>query len=292
MPLQYQLLEDRGILSLTGEDTSAFLQGLITQDMQKLSAERSLYGALLSPQGKYLFEFIMMVRGDSVLLDTEKARVEDFIKRLSLYKLRSKVTIAPENPSVFALWGENVHQVAGLPSEHGATLVRGNVILVSDPRHAELGVRCIGTIPDCEAYLKNISAAQSNGYEQLRLTVGIPEGSKDFIIDRSLPMEYGFEPLHGVDFNKGCYVGQEVMARSKHRATLRKSLFRVEADQALPAAGTPIMAGEKEVGELRSSLHNIGLALLRHEDIKEVQVLLAQDIPLRISKPEWLRDPH
>jgi tRNA-modifying protein YgfZ len=270
--MQYTPLPDRALLKLSGEDTVSFLQGLVSNDVAKLKPGQAVYAALLSPQGKYLHDFFLIADGDAVLLDGEKHRLDDLLKRLQLYKLRSKVTIdrLPENIGVAALWGKG-----DAPKDAFA-----------DPRLPQLGWRMIGDM----GKILGFERATPEDYDRHRLALGVPDGSRDMTPDRSLLLECGFEELHGVDFKKGCYVGQEVTARSKFRAQLRKFLYQVTSLAGeLPEAGTEIKAGDTVVGEMRSHAGNTGLALVRTEELESSKgaAILAAGLPVTVALPAW-----
>ncbi len=282
--MHYALLPQRALMSLFGEDTVPFLQGLVSNDVTKLKEGAAMYAALLSPQGKFLHDFFLYKRGEAILLDIDKARLPDLVQRLKMYKLRSKVAIEvlPESEGVVAVWG--------IPSP-----LRGEE-LFADPRLPELGCRIVGDRAKIKTFCeeKKWQAVASDAYDRMRLELGVPDGARDMIIDRSFLLEFGFEDLHGVDFNKGCYVGQEVTARSKFRAQLRKSLYQVKSDGAeLPPPGTRVTAGGTEIGELRSHSGDTGLAILRIEEVgKATAPLMAAGVTIASAAiPNWIASP-
>jgi folate-binding protein YgfZ len=286
--MYYTPLSQRALLSVSGDDALSFLQGLVSSDMHKLRADAPLYAALLSPQGKYLHDFILVQHGRAVWLDGERARIDDLRKRLTLYKLRSQVNIEvlPEATGVVALWGE---RESGIGNQESGKL--------ADPRLAALGWRMYGDVAEisksCAA--QGFSAATEADYDRHRLALGVPDGSRDMLVDKSILLDWGFEALHGVDFSKGCYVGQEVTARSKFRAQLKKSIHQVQAlgGKTLPPAGTPVTAGGQVIGELRSSCGDMGLALLRIEELEKAQTdghkLQAGEVAVKATLPAWVR---
>lgn len=262
-------LTDRAVLAITGEDARGYLQGLITNDIRKVTPEKAIFAALLSPQGKYLFEFFIIEQKGVLLLETDKARLPELIKRLSMYKLRAKVEFEERSDLQVAASWENERITS-----HESQLV------FDDPRHPALGQRIL--------FQKVIPAkAGIEDYETHRLSLGIPEGGKELIVDRSLLLEFGYDHLNAIDFAKGCYVGQEVTARSKHRASLHKYIHCVSAETSLPPVGTPVIQNGKEIGELRSSHGTVGLALLRIEEASRGN-LLAAELPIRVSLPTWI----
>lgn len=233
---------DRTLIRATGPDTRDFLQGLVTNDVRRLDAG-PLYAALLSPQGKYLFDFFLVADGTDVLIDVKADRAASLLQRLALYRLRARVTLAPADlPVALGL---------GAPPE-GA---------FADPRDADLGWRAYGPVATALA-LEPLDPA---ALDARRIALGIPETGAELLADDSYILEMGFERLHGVDFRKGCYVGQEVTARMKHKTELRKGLVRVRLEGPVPPPGTPIMAGERAAGTLHSTSGPTGLAYLRFD---------------------------
>lgn len=292
MVLSWIHLTDRAVVSITGEDASSFLQGLVTNDIEKATPEHTVFAALLSPQGKFLFDFFIAKTPDGYVLDTESARRDELIKKLGMYKLRAKVNVEPTDHKVIALLNESAHTALGFSDETGATKKIGDMIAYVDPRWLPMGVRMIAPanvtqdflpIPTLEAELEN--------YERVRLLHGIPESSKDAIFDRTIVLENGYDALGGIDYKKGCYVGQEVIARTTHRGVVRKKIFHVSADSNLPAFGTEIIAGDIPLGEMRSSCGHVGVALIRTEDwqqaIEQGKPATSAGIPLVITAPEW-----
>jgi folate-binding protein YgfZ len=265
-------LKDRALLRLQGEDVAEFLQGLITNDITHATPQRALFAALLSAQGKFQFDFFVLAEEDgSILLEVDAGRLPALQRTLNLYKLRSRVTLSPVTDAVvLAIFGENAPARLGLAPREGEARTldqaHGRVRCFVDPRHAPLGVRVIADHAEvADAFIAQhaLSSRPRETYEAYRIREGVPDGAVDAEIDRTILLENGYDVLHGVSFTKGCYVGQEVTARSKHRAVVRKRLCAISADAPLPKAGTPIMAGEKEIGEMRSSVAEEGFALIR-----------------------------
>jgi len=234
---------ERSVLRLGGTEVRDFLQGLVSNDMRRLEAG-AVYAALLTPQGKYLFDFFLIAEGGDVLVDVAADRAEALAQRLTLYRLRRAVTIAP----------------AGLAVARGLGPAPAAGLAVADPRHPALGWRAYGR--DAAALVAGMDALDPAEMTRLRIAHGVPETGIELIPDESYILEMGFERLHGVDFRKGCYVGQEVTARMKHKTELRKGLARVAVAGAA-APGTPILAGEKPAGTLHSVADGEGLAYLR-----------------------------
>lgn len=237
---------DRAVLRVGGAGAREFLQGLVTNDVGKLDAG-AVYAALLSPQGKYLFDFLLVADGEDVLVDVRADRAAALAQRLAMYRLRAPVAIAP----------------AGLEVAVGLGPRPEGPLVVADPRHAALGWRTL--VPDAAGFIADMPPLDLARLTAIRLEHGVPETGVELIPDDSYILEMGFERLNGVDFRKGCYVGQEVTARMKHKTELRKGLARVMVDGPAPPPGTEIRAGERVVGALYSSAEGRGLAFLRFD---------------------------
>ena len=252
------LLEDRGVVRVSGADATGFLQGLLTNDVERLGPGEARYAALLSPQAKILFDMIVVGEPDddgaAYLLDCAAAQAADLAKRLGFYKLRAKVAIADESAdrAVVAFWGGEPENTPG-------------GMVYADPRDSRLGWRAI--LPRLKATA--IGSEHSDMYEGLRIGVGAPKGGLDFAYGDAFPHDANFDLLHGVDFDKGCYVGQEVVSRMRHRGAARKRIARVKTAGAAPAPGTPILDRELAVGTLGSSSGREALALLRLDRVED-----------------------
>jgi folate-binding protein YgfZ len=248
---KFAILDARAVLEIGGPDRAEFLQGLISNDVTKLTNGGAIYAALLTAQGRYLHDFFLVAHGDAYLLDGEAARLPDLTRRLSNYKLRSKVTLALRpDLAVCVAFGDDT------PPPTPASGV-----VFTDPRNPALGARLllprenIGALP--------LAQTDAAAYDRLRLSLGVPDGSHDLIPEKSLLMESGFDALNGIDWNKGCYIGQELTARMKYRALAKKQLMAVSVEGPMPPPGSPILLGDDEVGEMRSGRDGAGLAILR-----------------------------
>lgn len=248
---------DRGVIRLFGADARGFLNGLISSDVEKLAAGDARFAALLTPQGKIVADFLVLGAEDGLLLDVPKALTAALTQKLGFYKLRAKVGV--ENMS-------DTHEVTAIwdsaPSPQDGAF--------ADPRDARLGHRVIAPRvarkPDSDA-----------DYEAHRIALGVPQGGVDFAYGDAFPHEANMDRLHGVDFGKGCYVGQEVVSRMQHRGTARTRVVRVAFEGDAPPAGASIVAGEKTVGTMGSSAALQGLAMLRLDRAAEA---LAASLPL------------
>jgi folate-binding protein YgfZ len=264
------LLEERGVLAIGGPQRRDFLQGLISNDIGQVGPSRAIYGALLTPQGKFLFEFFIAELGDVLLLDTDRQRLPELQKRLTMYKLRSDVTIADRSAefSVHAL----LEPGDGLDNAPGQALAVDGGVIFGDPRSARLGARALLPRETAAVTLERLGFADApfEAYESLRVAVGAADARRDLEIDKTLLLEANFDAFNGVSFSKGCYVGQELTARTKYRANLRRRLYPVVIEGAA-APGAEVLLGGKPAGEVRSVIGNRGIALLRIEDVEQAR---------------------
>jgi hypothetical protein len=262
----------RGVLDIGGPDRTDFLQGLISNDVTKVTRNVAVYAALLTAQGRFLHDLFLVAHGDAFLLDGEVARLPDLLRRLTLYKLRSRVTLANVSNAfaVAAVFGDGALAALNLPGDAGAVAPFAGGMAFVDPRLPALGARLIlprenlGTLTE-----RGFVQTDAADYDRLRLSLGVPDGSRDLVPEKALLMESGFDTLNGIDWNKGCYIGQEITARMKYRALVKKQLMPVTVSGPLPEPGTAIMAGDEEVGELRSGRDGAALALLRLDAVEK-----------------------
>ncbi|HUT49858.1 MAG TPA: folate-binding protein [Alphaproteobacteria bacterium] len=290
----FAILDSRAVLAVGGEDRVAFLQGLVSTDVASVSAAKAIHTAFLTAQGKYLHDFFIAALGDGFLLDCEAARLEDLKKRLSIYRLRSKVTIeARPDLAVAVVFGAGGAEALRLAGEAGAAGPLDGGVGFVDPRLADAGARAVLPADSAAATLEaaGLAAGSSSDYDRLRLSLGLPDGSRDLVPEKSILLENGFDELNGVDWDKGCFLGQELTARTHYRGLVKKRLMPVAIDGPLPAPGTLVMLGEKEAGEMRSGTGTLGLALLRLEAVEraaaEDLALMVGDARLAPKKPAW-----
>lgn len=258
-------LSDRAVISLSGPEARDFLQNLITNDVGKLEPGLGLYAALLSPQGKIGFEFFLVEGEGALLLDVAATAREALLKKLKLYRLRAKVEITPR---------DELGVYAGLAGD----AARRAVSFV-DPRLAALPARSIGAVAEMPAGLPGPEA-----YHDLRLALGVPEAG-DFGFEKIFALDGGLDELHAVSFDKGCYVGQELTARMKHRATTRKRPLLVTAAAELPPSGTQL-AGD--IGEIITTYGRRGFASVRLDRLGAAREAMAGEISVTLVKPDWL----
>ena len=290
----YCELPARGVIEIAGEHRVEFLQGLVSNDVTKASAERAIYAALLTAQGRYLFDFFIVARGDALYLDTEAARLAELQRRLSVYKLRAKVSLRDASPdvAVATAWGDGTGDTLGISNPGAAREFAGGVAYI-DPRLNSLGVRFLLPRDRLDAIAQaGFARGDADAYDRHRLTLGVPDGTRDLMPEKALPMESGFDELGAIDWQKGCYMGQELTARMKYRALVKKRLLPVALDGAA-VPGTAIMQGDSEAGELLSSRDGRGLALLRLDAVELAQNgadLMAGAARVTPEKPGWMKD--
>ena len=293
--MEFTRLGNRAVAVVEGEDRIAFLQGLISNDLAIAAPNRSLWTGFLSPQGKFQYDLFITVHGEQLWLETEADRLDAFVKRLSLFKLRSKVTIrtAPEL-SVWAVWGPDAELAFGLTLDAGNAVEVGGGIAAVDPRLAAAGLRVVLPAQGAEAVLKakGLTDARFDAWDRHRLSLGLPDGSRDMEVDGNLLLELGFEELGGVDFKKGCFMGQENTTRSKFRKLIKRRLVLVTVEGPTPAPGTPLLLNGEEVGVMRSAALSIGLALVKLDKLKQADDgFKCGAATLFAHKPDWAEFP-
>jgi hypothetical protein len=280
------LLPDRGVIKVSGDDSRKFLNGLLTTDIAVMTANQSRYAALLTPQGKIIADFIVVEAtpddGGGFFMDCPLALAPALTEKLNFYKLRAKVTIdnLSEKLGVMAAWDG-----AAADSEFGLSY--------ADPRLPALGFRVILAPETAAEAATELGATMSDAgtYDVHRIVLGIPRGGFDFIYGSTFPHEADMDQLGGVDFDKGCYVGQEVVSRVEHRATARSRVVPIRYDEFAPIAGLPVVAGDKEIGFLGSAAAKRGLALLRLDRAADAIAagtpLTSGGIAIYPIKPDW-----
>jgi tRNA-modifying protein YgfZ len=281
------LLPDRGVVKVAGDDAGKFLNGLLTADIAKVTPGQAAFAALLTPQGKIMVDMILTEAptedGGGFFLDCPRALARTLTDRLNFYRLRAKVLVEDlsEALGVLAAWGGSGATDCGL--------------CYADPRLDELGMRCM--LPP---HLATEAAADlgatlvdAKAYEAHRIARGAPRGGLDFHYNDAFPHEADMDQLNGIDFEKGCYVGQEVVSRVEHRGTARKRVVPVAYDEFAPEAGVAVKVGETDVGVMGSSAQGRGLAMLHLGRIGEAlgagQPILSGGIALHPVKPAWAR---
>jgi tRNA-modifying protein YgfZ len=300
------LLPDRGVIKVAGDDARNFLHGLVTADMLKLAPETARFCALLTPQGKIIADFFVTEGSPAqhselssgFFLDAPRAQGATLIARLNLYKLRAKVTVEDMSAKlgVLAAWNASLNGSGGDrdPVPAGAMKLG---LCYADPRLPALGLRAIVPAPRAAEAAAELGAGlvDAGVYEAHRIALGVPRGGVDFAYSDAFPHETDMDQLGGVDFAKGCFVGQEVVSRMQHRGTARTRAVPVRFDGAAPESGTAITAGGRPVGTLGSTDGGRGIALLRldrvDEALAEGGTLVAGTAPVHLIKPDWARFP-
>jgi len=286
MPSHFSLLPHRSVISVAGADRVEFLQGLISNDTRKVGPGCAVWAALLTPQGRFLNDmFVVDAGNDAFFLETERARAPALAKKLKMYTLRSKVSVEDMGATleVAAAFGDDASRALGV----------GTVSFV-DPRLEALGIRVIAAAGQASTLLAARGFAETSlaGYDAMRLPLGVPDGSRDLQVEKALLLENGFDELNGVDWKKGCYMGQELTARTKYRALIKKRLFPVKVVGTLPEPGTPVLQDGAEVGELRSGTGDRALAMLRLDAARgSGAALMAGDTRIVPEIPSWMRLP-
>ncbi|MCA0301984.1 MAG: folate-binding protein [Proteobacteria bacterium] len=281
------LLPQRSVIAVGGADRVDFLQGLVSNDIARVTPQAAVWAALLTPQGRFLNDMFVADDGQgTLLLETERERAAGLARKLSMYRLRSKVTVEDraEALEVAVAWGP----------EATTLLPLDGAVAFADPRLPDLGVRVIAPAGTASRLLeaRGFAAAPPQAWDERRLSLGVPDGSRDLPVEKALLLENGFDELNGVDWKKGCYMGQELTARTKYRALIKKRLFPVRVEGPLPAPGATVHQGGEEVGELRSGAGDRALALLRLDAVRSGTPLSAGDAKLVAEIPGWMRLPE
>lgn len=282
-------LPDRGVVKVSGDSARDFLNGLITTDTARLEPGQGRFGALLTPQGKITVDFLITEapsgHGGGFLIDCPKALAQALTDKLTFYRLRAKVAV------------ENLSDSLGVLAAWDGDVALKPDLAFADPRNPELGLRILvpAELAPKAAGLIGAELVDASAYEAHRLAVGAPRGGLDFTYGDAFPHETNMDRLHGVDFDKGCYVGQEVVSRMQHRGTARTRTVRLLLDGPAPEPGSTILAGDKAVGTMGSAADGRGLALIRvdraGEALQAGTPLTAGGLAIRIAEPDELRLP-
>jgi folate-binding protein YgfZ len=281
------LLPERGVVKVAGEDAPKFLNGLLTADIDKVTPEKAAFAALLTPQGKIMVDMIVAENpsadGGGYFLDVPRALAPMLVQRLNFYKLRAKVI------------AEDLSEVLGVMAVWDGVATSDYGLGYADPRIAALGSRCMlppHLVAEAAADL-GATLVEASEYDAHRIALGAPRGGLDFHYSDAFPHEADMDQLNGVDFQKGCYVGQEVVSRVEHRGTARKRVVPVAFEDFAPEAGVRVTVGETEVGVMGSSARGRGLAMLHLGRIGDAlaagQSIVSGGIALTPVKPDWAR---
>jgi hypothetical protein len=279
-------LPDRGIVEVEGPDAAGFLHNLVTNDIATLPIGQAAYAGLLTPKGKIMFDFLVYRRGEeSFVLDCAKHVAADLAKRLTMYKLRAKMAVTDHGDAltVGASWGDD----ADWPAAQGLETY-------DDPRYGPLGKRFIAPAAFWDEHRSAAGNDAARAYHRHRITFAVPEGGRDFAFGEAFPHDACFEALNGVDYRKGCYIGQEVVSRMHHKGTAKTGVAMVEAGADLPEGGAAIHAGDSPAGQLGSVDGTRGIAMLRMDRIEkareEGQPVTADGREITVIMPPWLKD--
>ena len=279
------LLPDRGVLKVVGDDARKFLHGLVTADVLALTPGQARFCALLTPQGQVIADFFVTQApngdGGGFFLDIPRAVAPTLVEKLNLYKLRAKVLI------------EDLTEILGVIAAWDGSGTTKQGLCYADPRLPALGLRVMLAPHRAAAAANDLGATlvSAEDYEAHRIALAVPRGGLDFAYGDAFPHETDMDQLGGVDFAKGCYVGQEVVSRIEHRGIARTRAVALRYDGAAPASGAPITAGERQVGTMGSAARGRGIALIRLDRVAEAEqsALAAGGIPIRLVKPDWAR---
>lgn len=279
MAVRLATLADRAIIEITGNETLAFLQDLITADVENLKSGEAAHGGLLTPQGKILFDFFVLASEAGVLIDCAREQRDTLLQRLMMYKLRLPLGIAARDDlSVTVCWD-------GKPEK-----VPEGVTCFADPRLASLGWRLVGPASS----LASLESADADAYRQARYRFGLAD-SLEIGSGELFPHEANYDQFGSVNFKKGCYVGQEVVSRMQHRGTARSRIVPVEGQSGLPAAGVPVMTGSRQSGKLIAASGDHGLAVVRLDRAAAAMAdgsgLSVDGVPITMHKPDWAHWP-
>jgi tRNA-modifying protein YgfZ len=285
-------LPDRGIVKINGENAREFLNNLVTTDTTQVRPGIGRFGALLTPQGKIISDFLMTEapggHGGGFLLDCPRALAPQLAQKLTFYKLRAKITVEDLSDSlgVLAVWPDaGERALADMPLD----------LAFADPRHFDLGWRILvpDDVADKAAKVLGAQLVTAADYDAYRIALGVPHGGADFMYGDAFPHEANMDRLHGVDFDKGCYIGQEVVSRMQHRGIARTRIVRLLLDDGTPESGIDIFAADKSVGTMGSAANGRGLALLRVDRVSDAlkggASLSAGNIPIRIASQDDIR---
>jgi|APTNR8051073442_1049403.scaffolds.fasta_scaffold14026_3 hypothetical protein len=290
---RYVVLEHRAVIAVDGEDRTTFLQGLVSNDVTKARDGRAVYAALLTPQGRFLHDLFIVEGRTGFLVECERERRQDLLRRLGLYRLRSRVVLSDRSDELAVAAIMNDDAVTGLGLDgaaHVPPIAPDLGVMFADPRHPAAGARAL--LPSAilaETFTRiGCEPASLADYDRHRIGLGLPDGSRDMTVEKSLLLECGFDALNGIDWSKGCYLGQELTARSKYRGLVRRRLVPIAFDGAPPPPGTPILADGTDVGNIRSSTDGYAMALVRTEALERQAALFADETPVRVALPEWL----
>lgn len=262
-------LPDRSLIDVGGADASDFLHGIITTDVEGLAEAEARPGALLTPQGKILFDFMIWRNADGFTIECDTRQREALVRRLTMYKLRAAVTLAAGDIGITVTWGDAASSVSGVID---AAFRKAGILLKRQP-------------------LNGAEGHGEDAYDALRIEAGLAVSGRDYALQDAFPHDVLLDLDGGLSFRKGCYIGQEVVSRMQHRSTARRRVVQVTAEAALPASGTELVAGGKPVGTLGTVCGNRALAIVRIDRMGDAQSqgnpVLAGELPVTVTLPAW-----
>jgi hypothetical protein len=265
----YNTINHRSIISIGGSDRFNFLQSIVTNDVEKSTNSHAVWAALLSPQGKFLHDFFIIPNKERLLLTCEKEREEDLLLRLNRLKLRADINLKKEeNLCLSIFWSRDIPNKNLFEDLLRVNKKKNQLISFADPRIHNAGIYIISESNTLsKLFNKDIKLCPYSNYEKFRIELGLPDGSKDMPIEKSYLLENGFKELNGIDFKKGCYIGQEVTARMNYRALIKKRLLPVKLEGPIPPNGCLLEINNKKAGKMISSVDDYGFALVNIKDL-------------------------
>jgi folate-binding protein YgfZ len=282
----FEQITDRAILSISGIDAFTFLQGLLSNNVNLLKEDRALYSLMLTPQGKFLYDFYLTRNDSEILIDCSSIKYNEICKKFALYKLRSNISInqVRDQYVILTLYSNELTE----------KIIDDNVLIFLDPRYSAIGFRVIVKKDYMDEFIKKHNLIPATNYKDIIYNLAIPLPDIDLISEKSFPLEFGLDNLNAISFDKGCYVGQELTARTKHRGVVRKKIYKISAKEDISNLeyGNEITIDNCKVGIFCSGLNNKGKALIREEDYQQAlqtgKPILLNDIAINLEPVKWM----
>ena len=290
---RYAVLDGRGSITVAGADRVGYLQGLVSNDVARAADGHPVWAALLTPQGKFRHDFFIVASEDGrLILDCEGGeRMMDLGRTLRRYVLRADARLGiAQDRACIAVWGDGALDALGLTEANQVSFAGG--IAFRDSRLPAMGARILAPKDAALDALAGVEATHAAAWDAHRIALGIPDGARDMIPGKAILLECGFDELHGIDWNKGCYMGQELTARTKYRGLVKKRLLPVRIDGAAPAEGSTVTAGGRDAGTLFSIAGDRGLALIRLDALRKEVPLETGGAVLHPDVPGWIVLPE
>ena len=289
------VLDDRGFIQINGEEAKDFLQNIVTNDIEKVSESTTLFSSIFTPQGKYLYEFFILKLDNGYLLECEKEAVTEIIKIFNFYKLRTKVNLIDVSQKYvnIIISQEKFKEISKVEPSRGASIIYKNDLIYCDPRNRELGAKIISKIENTESIIKNfnLKKVDSKKYYVKSFNLGIPQINLDKLKDKIFGIENNLDELGGIDFKKGCYIGQENTSRIKLRKKLRRRILPIQKIEGEIFENDIVKYKDKEIGKIMiDKPYPFGLIQVIDPDIKELSntILVCGNSKIKIIKPEWI----